>query len=113
MQALMVWLVGFSNLTLLNWPTHSMLYYQRRGFVAMGYSLSYFNSERFNPSAAWRFKPISVTSIFPRLVQKFITQTFLRPAIPSSVIADQLAFKPTGSTTDAFAYFIHYVGLSF
>jgi hypothetical protein len=54
-------------------------------------------------------RPISVTPILSRLLEKFITRKWLRPAIPLATIADQFAFRPTGSTTSALVYFMHHV----
>jgi hypothetical protein len=55
------------------------------------------------------FRPISVTPILSRLVEKLVIRQWLRPAIPNSIIADQFAFKPTGSTTAALVYLMHHV----
>ena len=57
------------------------------------------------------FRPISVTPILSRLVEKLIVQKYLRPAISNELIKDQFAFRPTGSTTNALVYFMHQVTL--
>jgi len=44
-------------------------------------------------------RPISVTPILSRVAEKLVVTRWLRPAIPPENIADQFAFKPTGSTT--------------
>ena len=49
------------------------------------------------------FRPISVTSILCRLLEKLIIIKFLYPALThndhTSLFRDQFAFRPTGSTT--------------
>ena len=62
-----------------------------------------------NPIQLNDLRPISVTPILSRLVEKLITRTWLRPAIPTSDIADQFAFRPSGSTTAALVYLMHHV----
>ena len=62
-----------------------------------------------NPVHLGDFRPISVTPILSRLVEKLLIRNWLRPAIPPSIISDQFAFKPTGSTTAALVYFMHQV----
>jgi len=54
-------------------------------------------------------RPISVTPILSRVVEKLIVNKWLRPAIPSHSIADQFAFRRTGSTTAALVYLMHHV----
>jgi hypothetical protein len=54
-----------------------------------------------NPEHLGDFRPISVTPILSRLVEKLLIRHWLRPAIPPPIISDQFAFKPTGSTTAA------------
>ena len=55
------------------------------------------------------FRPISVTPILSRVAEKLVVTRWLRPAIPPENIADQFAFKPTGSTTCGLASFMHHV----
>jgi hypothetical protein len=62
-----------------------------------------------NPEHLGDFRPISVTPILSRLVEKLLIRHWLRPAIPPPIISDQFAFKPTGSTTAALVYFMHQV----
>jgi len=54
-------------------------------------------------------RPISVTQILSRLTEKLVVRNWLFPAIDSTVIADQFAFKPTDSTTCALTFFMHHV----
>lgn len=61
------------------------------------------------PMVLGDFRPISVTPILSRLVEKLIVQKYLRPAISNELINDQFAFRPTGSTTNALVYFMHQV----
>jgi len=55
------------------------------------------------------FRPISVTPILSRVLEKMIVKRWLFPSIPPAAIKDQFAFKPTGSTTCALVYFMHHV----
>ena len=55
------------------------------------------------------FRPISVTPILSRIAEKIIVTRWLRPAISRQTIADQFAFRLTGSTTAALVYFMHHV----
>ena len=61
------------------------------------------------PMSISQFRPISVTPILSRLAEKLVVRNWLFPAIDSTFIADQFAFKPTGSTTCALTFFIHHV----
>lgn len=61
------------------------------------------------PSTISDFRPISVTPIMSRIIEKILVSRWLRPAIDSAMIADQFAFRPTGSTTCALVYFMHHV----
>ena len=55
------------------------------------------------------FRPISVTPILSRIIEKLVVSRWLRPAITPDLISDQFAFRPTGSTTCALIYFMHHV----
>ena len=55
------------------------------------------------------FRPISVTPILSRIIEKLVVTRWLRPAITPELIADQFAFRSTGSTTCALVYFMHHV----
>jgi hypothetical protein len=61
------------------------------------------------PSTLSDFRPISVTPILSRVIEKCVVTRWLRPAIPSELLTDQFAFRPTGSTTCALVYFMHHV----
>jgi len=61
------------------------------------------------PMSISQFRPISVTPILLRLAEKLVVRNWLFPAIDSTVIADQFAFNPTGSTTCALTFFMHHV----
>ena len=57
------------------------------------------------PSAASDFRPISITPVLSRIMERFVVQQFIYPALiyPSAPLhfSDQFAFRPTGSTTAA------------
>ena len=54
-------------------------------------------------------RPISVTPILSRLVEKLIVCKYIMPALPLDTISDQFAFRPTGSTTAALVSLTHTV----
>lgn len=58
-----------------------------------------------NPSSCSDFRPISLTPILSRLLEKMLVKTFFYPLLEQSPLADllrdQSAFRPTGSTTGA------------
>ena len=54
-------------------------------------------------------RPISVTPILCRMTEKFVVKRFLWPALDNSLMEDQFAFKPTGSTTAALIQLVHSV----
>jgi hypothetical protein len=62
-----------------------------------------------NPGTLSDFRPISVTPILSRIIEKLVVSRWLRPVIPPDLISDQFAFRPTGSTTCALVYFMHHV----
>jgi hypothetical protein len=45
------------------------------------------------PSTLSDFRPISVTPILSRVIEKCVVTRWLRPAIPSELLADQFAFR--------------------
>jgi hypothetical protein len=55
------------------------------------------------------FRPISVKPIMSRIIEKILVSRWLRPAVDSAMIADQFAFRPSGSTTCALVYIMHHV----
>ena len=63
------------------------------------------------PSGLADYRPISVTSILSCVVEKLVVWQWLRPAIPTDILADQFGFRPTGSTTCALVHFIHHATL--
>ena len=54
---------------------------------------------------------ISVTPILSRLVEKFIARKYLTPALPTKLLEDQYAYRPTGSTTAALVDISHHITL--
>lgn len=54
-------------------------------------------------------RPISVTPILSRLVEKLIVRKYIIPALPLDSISDQFAYRPTGSTTAALVSLTHTV----
>ena len=52
-------------------------------------------------------RPISVTTILSRIVERLIVRDHIFPAIPTNVILDQYGFKPFGSTTAALVDLTH------
>ena len=76
------------------------------------------------------FRPISITPVLSRMMEKLITRDILYPMLNSPELAyslsDQYAFRPTGSTTAAFIAilsdlthltnshpYVHAIGLAF
>jgi len=59
------------------------------------------------------FRPISVTPVLTRIMEKSIVRHFMYPAFQQTTIApsldDQFAFRPTGSTTAAVISLLHTV----
>ena len=59
------------------------------------------------------FRPISITPVLTRIIERTIVQHFLYPAfqaeLPNLTFADQFAFRPSGSTTAALIYILHTV----
>ena len=54
-------------------------------------------------------RPISVTPILSRLVEKIVVAKYLWPLMDNEQMVDQFAFKPTGSTTAALVELLHHV----
>ncbi len=65
------------------------------------------------PAVPSDFRPISITPILARTLEKHVVQRYIYPAMrcppPSLSFADQFAFRPTGSTTAAVVALIHTV----
>jgi hypothetical protein len=61
------------------------------------------------PKTLADFRPISVTPILSRIIEKIIVRRWLIPAINQDAIEDQFAFRPTGSTTCALVYLMHHI----
>ena len=56
-------------------------------------------------------RPISVTPILSRMVDRLIVKEHIYPVIPPKAIYDQYGFKPTGSTTAAIVDITHTVSI--
>ena len=54
-------------------------------------------------------RPISVTPILSRLLEKLVVRKYIIPRLPPDLIADQFAYRPTGSTTSALISLINSV----
>ena len=64
---------------------------------------------KLTPGTLSDFRPVSVTPILSRIIEKLVVTRWLRPAITPDLIADQFAFRPMGSTTCALVYLMHHV----
>jgi hypothetical protein len=57
------------------------------------------------------FRPISITAVLSRLLEKLVVRSYIYPALlmppPALSFSDQYAFRPTGSTTAAIISFLH------
>ena len=64
-----------------------------------------------NPTNVTDYRPISITSVLSRILERHVVKTFIYPAIlnpPKELyFQDQFAFRPTGSTTAALITMIH------
>ncbi|MFZ2539674.1 MAG: reverse transcriptase family protein, partial [Oscillospiraceae bacterium] len=64
-----------------------------------------------NPACCADFRPISVTPILSRMLEKIIVRQFLYPVFDhpsySYLFSDQFAFRPSGSTAAALIYILH------
>jgi len=54
-------------------------------------------------------RPISVTPILSRFIERLIVRKFITPALSLDLISDQFAYRPTASTTAAFISLTHAV----
>ena len=66
-----------------------------------------------NPVACSEYRPISVTSILSRIMEKLVVKQFLYPVLYDATsklhFEDQYAFRPTGSTTCALINLTHQI----
>ena len=75
-----------------------------------------------NPRIPADYRPISITPVLTRLLEKHIVRSYIYPALyrplrcccldplPLLDFSDQFAFRPTGSTTAALVTLFHTVG---
>src|SRR6218665_1150600 len=65
-----------------------------------------------NPQSPSDFRPISITPVLSRLLERIIVSTYIYPSLNqppiSSLISDQFAFRPTDSTTSAIISINHH-----
>src|SRR6218665_55246 len=65
-----------------------------------------------NPQSPSDFRPIPITPVLSRLLERIIVSTYSYPSLNqppiSSLISDQFAFRPTGSTTAAIISINHH-----
>ena len=65
------------------------------------------------PALPSDFRPISITPVLSRSLERFVVRKFFYPALlkpcPSLDISDQFAFRASGSTTAAIAAMLHTV----
>ena len=65
------------------------------------------------PTVASDYRPISVTPVLSRLVERRIVTRYIYPALniplPDLIFTNQYAFRPTGSTTAALGAINHTV----
>ena len=54
-------------------------------------------------------RPISVTPILSRILEKIIVRKYLWPTLDDDLMDDQFAYRPTGSTTAALIQMLHYI----
>ena len=66
-----------------------------------------------HPAKASDYRPISITPVLSRMLEKHLVKTFIYPAFqqppPGLHFADQFAFRPTGSTDAALITLLHTV----
>lgn len=66
-----------------------------------------------SPVACQDYRPISVTPILSRLMEKSLVKQLLYPVLIhphcSHLFSDQFGFRPTGSTTAALVYLLHQI----
>lgn len=62
-----------------------------------------------NPKELSDFRPISVTPLLSRIVERIIVNKYILPILPADRLADQFAYRPTCSTTAALVALDHHV----
>lgn len=62
-----------------------------------------------HPTELSHFRPISVTPLISRIVERIIVNKFILPSLPAKLLADQFAYRPTCSTTAALIALEHHV----
>ena len=66
-----------------------------------------------SPKVLADFRPISITPVLTRIMERIIVRQILYPALltppPTLAFSDQFAFRPTGSTTAALVSLLHTV----
>jgi len=62
-----------------------------------------------HPKKESDFRPISVTPLLSRVFEKLFVRDYFFPSLPNEILANQFAFRPTGSTTVALISFTHNV----
>ena len=69
------------------------------------------------PAKASDYRPISITPVLSRMLEKHLVKTFIYPAFqqppPGLHFADQFAFRPTGSTDAALITLLHTSSVQF
>lgn len=53
------------------------------------------------------FRPISVTSVLSRILEKLVVRSYLHPILNAGNFSDQFAYRPMGSTTSALTFLTH------
>jgi len=61
-----------------------------------------------NPKELADFRPIFVTPLISRIVERILVNKFVLPALPVNLLADQFVYRPTCSTTAALVALEHH-----
>jgi len=61
------------------------------------------------PASFSDFRPISVTPLLSRILERLIVKRYLLPSLPATAVADQYAYRHSGSTTAAVVEILHRV----
>ena len=79
--------------------------------LRLAYLLTYLPQHVSAPSGHTDFRPISVTPVLTRVMEKIVVRQFLYPSFITPPLnltfSDQFAFRPTGSTVAALIYILH------